>query len=182
MRISSQYNWLEDVPGPPKMIAAAIEIGKLDTTELPGSKSNAEILELAKEAGVSDIYKSDETAWCAIAQTAIALRAGKDVPFAGFDRLRARSFIKFGSHVDDPMFGDVLVFERPGGYHVGMYIGEDNDCYHVAGGNQGNQYSVVRIKKDRLLQARRPVYKTGQPASVKKIFLDGGGQPSENES
>ena len=36
------------------------------------------------------------------------------------------------------MLGDILTFKRNGGGHVGLYVGEDKDCYHVLGGNQGN--------------------------------------------
>lgn len=182
MKISSKYNWLNAIPFPPKMLAAAAAIGKLDTTEWAGTKTNPEILALAVFAGVGDIYKSDEVAWCAIAHCAIALRAGKEVPFTGFARLRAKSFLQFGNHVDIPMLADTLVFQRPGGFHVGLYIGEDDNYFHVAGGNQGNQYSIVRMLKERLLEARRPIYKTGQPASVKQIFLEASGAVSSNES
>lgn len=182
MKISSRYNWLAYVTGLPKMVVEAIRIGKLDTTEVAGPKSNPEIMAMALAAGVGDIYKSDETAWCAVAHCAIALRAGKEVSFKGYDRLRAKSFMKFGTPVDVPMMGDTLVFNRPGGYHVGLYIAEDSDCYHVAGGNQGNQYSIVRIDKDRLVYAGRPEYKIGTPAAVRRFFVDGIGQPSSNEA
>lgn len=181
MKISSKYNWLGRIEGLPKMVQEAIKLGKLDTTEIPGSKSNPEILALAKEAGVDKIYKSDETAWCAVAQVALALRAGKEILFKNYDRLRAISFTNFGSLVLVPMMGDTLVFKRDGGYHVGIYIAEDDTCYHVAGGNQSNQYSIVRIEKKRLLQARRPEYKIGIPASVKRYFLDSLGTVSLNE-
>jgi uncharacterized protein (TIGR02594 family) len=182
MKISARYNWLANVVGLPKMVLEAIKIGKLDTTEFPGAKSNPEIMALAFTAGVANIYKSDETAWCAVAQCAIALMAGKVVAFKSYDRLRAKSFMKFGTKVNTPMMGDTLVFERPGGFHVGIYIAEDSDCYHVAGGNQGNQYSIVRIDKERLSYAGRPEYKTGTPAAVRQFFVDGIGQPSKNES
>jgi uncharacterized protein (TIGR02594 family) len=181
-KISARYDWLGDIQNPPKIIAEAIILGKLDTTEVPGVKSNAEIMALAKEAGVEKIYTSDETAWCAVAMVAIALRAGKKIPFTSYDRLRAKSFLKFGSKIDVPEFGDVLVFNRDGGGHVGLYVGEDTACYHVAGGNQSNQFSVTRIAKARLSEARRPDYSIGKPASVKRIYLSATGGVSENEA
>jgi len=181
-RISAQYNWLGDIADAPKMIKEAVKIGRLDTTEIKGPKTNAEIMALAEEAGVADIYKSDETAWCAVAMVAIALCAGKKVPFTGYNRLRAKSFLEFGSPIATPEFGDVLVFNRDGGGHVGLYVGEDDNYYHVAGGNQSNQFNVVRIAKDRLSSARRPDYSIGKPASVKRVFLTATGDVSENES
>ncbi len=182
MQISAKYNWLASVPNLPKMVKAAIEIGKLDTVEWPGPKTNPEILALAEEAGVGDIYTRDEIAWCAVAHCAIAIRSGKKVPFLSYARLRAKSFLNFGEHIEVPMLGDTLVFKRPGGYHVGIYIGEDDFYYHVAGGNQSNQYNIVRIIKDRLLEARRPEYQTGIPGSVKQYFLESTGSISSNEA
>lgn len=182
MRISAKYDWLGQMEGLPKMVAEAVKLGKLDTTEYPGPKSNPEIIALAKEAEVSKIYTSDETAWCAVAHTVLALRAGKIVSFKGYDRLRAKSFADFGSKVTIPMLGDTLVFIRPGGGHVGLYIGEDEECYHVAGGNQSNQYNISRIAKSRLSAARRPTYSIGVPESVKRIYLSAKGEVSKNES
>jgi uncharacterized protein (TIGR02594 family) len=181
-KISAQYNWLGDIKNPPRMMAEAIKLGKLDTTEKPGKKSNREIMALAKEADVEKIYTSDEIAWCAVAMVALALRSGKKVAFTGYDRLRAKSFLKFGSPIEKPEFGDVLVFDRPGGGHVGLYVGEDTTSYHVAGGNQANQFSVVRILKTRVTQARRPDYSIGKPTSVKQIFLSATGIVSQNEA
>lgn len=181
MKISTRYNWLGLMEGLPKMVIEAVKIGKLGTTEIPGPKANKEILALAKEAGVSNIYTSDETAWCALAQTALALRAGKVVPFKSWDRLRAKSFLQFGTAIETPCLGDVLVFTRDGGGHVGLYIGEDITCYHVAGGNQSNQYSITHIAKARLSGARRPQYIV-VPDTVKRIFLSATGEVSHNES
>jgi len=182
MAISKLYAWLGEIPNLPKMVAEAVKLGKLDTTEIPGPKSNPEILKLAKEAGVSSIYKNDDTAWCAIAATVLALRAGKKVNFTGYSRLRAISFTEFGTRVGIPVLGDVLVFKRDGGFHVGLYIGEDLTCYHVAGGNQGNQYSIVRIEKIRLLQARRPEYSILMPKTAVRMWLTSKGEISKNEA
>ncbi|KGO88102.1 hypothetical protein Q765_03340 [Flavobacterium rivuli WB 3.3-2 = DSM 21788] len=182
MKISSKYDWLNHVEGLPKMVAEGVKLGKLNTTEVAGPKSNPEIMALAKEAGVAGIYKSDEVAWCAVAMVVLALRAGKKVPFTGYDRLRAKSFLKFGTKIDVPELGDVLVFNRDGGGHVGLYVGEDPSYYHVAGGNQSNQFSVTRIAKNRLSEARRPDYSIGTPASVKRIYLSATGGVSENEA
>lgn len=178
----SRYGWLlTEYATAPKMVQKAIDLGKLNTTEVPGPKANKEVLKLAKVAGIDSIYKSDETAWCAVAMTAIALQSGKDVPFEGYDRLRAKSFLKFGRPVVTPMFGDVLVFTRTGGGHVGLYVGEDDACYHVAGGNQSNEFNITRIAKNRLTEARRPHYNS-QPASVRKVLLAPMGMVSKNES
>jgi uncharacterized protein (TIGR02594 family) len=181
MKISNDYAWLGSITDAPLMIKEAVRIGKLNTNEIPGPKSNSEIMKLAETAGVKDIYKNDDVAWCAVAMSAIAIVALKELPFTGYDRLRAASFLKFGLPVSEPMLGDVLVFTRTGGGHVGLYVGEDKDCYHVAGGNQGNQVNVVRISKNRLSGARRPKYNV-TPKSVHKYFLSPLGAVSKNEA
>lgn len=181
MRISNDYAWLGNIPDLPLMIKEAVRIGKLNTNEIAGPKSNPEILKFAATAGVSNIYKSDETAWCAVVMTAICITANKEVPFTSYDRLRAKSFLNFGVAVKEPVLGDVLVFTRTGGGHVGMYVGEDKDCYHVVGGNQSNQFNVTRIAKNRLSGARRPKYNV-MPKSAKKYYLQPTGKVSLNEA
>ena len=149
MSLPREYKWLQDIAVLPKMVAEGIKLMNLDTQERPGKNdNNPVIMQLAKEAGVEKIYPDDETPWCAVAQTAIALRAGKDVPFKNYDRLRANSWLQFGKEVINPVLGDTLVFVRPGGGHVGIYIAEDETTYHVMGGNQGNRYCITRILKN----------------------------------
>ena len=110
-----------------------------------------------------------------------AKRAGKDIPMKGWDILRALQWERFGNGVNIPMLGDILVFKRQGGGHVSLYVGEDTAAYHVLGGNQGNQFNIVRIGKDRLHQVRRPLYKN-QPANVRRVVLKADGKLSQNES
>jgi hypothetical protein len=112
----------------------------------------------------------------------LALRAGKQVPFEGYARLRAATFANWGVPVKEPMLGDTLVFVRPGGNHVAQYIAEDETTYHCMGGNQSDDYNIIRMPKERLSAARRPIYKTGQPASVKRYFVSPDGIISENEA
>ena len=190
MKIQKTYmDFLESIENPPKVIIEAMKLGRENTNEVWGPKSNTVILALAKEAGLSwQQYNSDETPWCAIAETVVDLRAGKVVPFTGYARERANSFVEFGDHVDVPMLGDTCIFFRYDahgkliGYHVGKYIAEDATHYHIVGGNQSNQYNVVRIDKKRLKEARRPVYSIAQPESVKRYFWSATGEVSTNES
>lgn len=182
MQLQPEYNWLTQIPVLPKMVAEGLALLAQNTKEVAGDKDNPVIMQLAKEGGVSDIYTHDEMAWCAVAHTAIALRVGKDVSFKSYDRLRAKSFLNWGNAQTVPMLGDTLVFVRPEGHHVGIYIAEDATAFHVMGGNQGNQYSITRIGKERLAGVRRPVYKTGQPDSVKAITMSAKGAVSSNEA
>ena len=63
----------------------------------------------------------------------------------------AQNWGKFGVPCE-PTKGCVLVFKRPGGGHVGLYVGEDKNYFSVLGGNQSNSISISRIAKSRLLK------------------------------
>lgn len=179
--LPSKYNFLS-IGVLPKMIQAGLKLLEKNTKEIKGAKDNPVIMDLAKQAGVSKIYPNDETSWCAVAHVALALEAGKEVGFTGYDRLRAASFSKWGNQVKEPMLGDTIVFSRPGGNHVAQYIAEDATTYHVMGGNQSDEYNITRIAKSRAIAFRRPIFKTGQPATVKKYLVSASGQVSQNEA
>lgn len=95
----------------------------------------------------------------------------------------ARNWLKFG-HAVDPCYGAVLIFWRGsrGGElgHVAFYYAEDQEYYHVLGGNQNNTISVTRISKSRLLGARLPL--VGGPYPRKRIVVRASGQVSTNEA
>ena len=55
--------------------------------------------------------------------------------------------------------------------------GEDDDAFHVLGGNQGDRVSIVRIGRDRLQGARRPLY-AQTPQNVRRIFRSAQGSLS----
>ena len=59
-----------------------------------------------------------------------------------------------------------MVFSRTGGGHVGFYVGEDKDAYHILGGNQSDMVSIARVAKDRHVATRwpntYPLSKTGR--------------------
>lgn len=170
------YSFLQEEKSPKILVQAVKLIG---TKEVVGKKHNPVILEWAKELGLDKVYTADEIPWCGLFIAYCAHKAGLDV----VDKpLWALNWVKYGTKVTEPMLGDVLTFKRDGGGHVGLYVGEDKDCYHVLGGNQGNSVSVSRILKSRLYQARRTAWKVAQPASVRKVLLDGKGTISKNEA
>jgi uncharacterized protein (TIGR02594 family) len=147
-------------------------------TEVPGVKDNPVILEWAKETGLDTSYKHDATAWCGLAMAVVAKRAGKELPPTP---LWALNWAQFGNKVTDgAKLGDILLFKREGGGHVGLYVGEDDDCYHVGGGNQSDTTNIVRKSKDRLYAIRRPVY-INQPPNVRRINLSPEGSIDNQE-
>jgi uncharacterized protein (TIGR02594 family) len=98
----------------------------------------------------------------------------------GYDLLRAKSFEGWGQPLAKPALGAVMVFTRPGGAHVGLYLGERADAYYVLGGNTGNAVAAAWIAKTRLSAIRWPA---GVPLPVSEsVLLAGGGSVSENEA
>lgn len=170
------YEFLQKETAPKVLVEAVKMIG---TKEIVGSKHNPTILGWAKELGLQKVYNSDEIPWCGLAIAYACLKAGVQV----IDKpLWALSWSKWGTEVSEPMLGDILTFKRDGGGHVGFYVGEDKECFHVLGGNQGNQMCVSRIAKARLYKARRTAWKVAQPKSVRKIQLSSSGVISTNEA
>jgi uncharacterized protein (TIGR02594 family) len=176
--IPEKYKWLESEPGP-KMLLEGLKI--YGTAELVGPKHNPIILGWADEIGVGNIVNDDEQAWCGLAHAYVAFKAGKSLlPLKGWHLLRALDWLVWGIGVEEPELGDTLVFKRPGGGHVGIYIFETLKTYGCMGGNSSNTYKIVEIDKLRLVGSRRPVY-TEKPPNVRKIFMSPSGEISVNE-
>lgn len=173
------YAWLRDVQGPPRLLTEALAL--FGVTETPGASSTAEIMAWAKEVGLAKTYPNDGTAWCGLFAAVIAKRAGWDV-VAG--PLWARNWANFGRKVEkaDAALGDILVFSRETGGHVGLYIGEDAGYFHVLGGNQSDKVCITRIAKSRCIAVRRPKWRVSQPEGVKKFHLAASGAVSTNEA
>ena len=172
--LPAKYGWLINV-NPPNIIKQALAL--YGTSEKVGPGSNPEILKWSEECGIP--YKSDDIPWCGLYAAIVATRAGWGVVNSP---LWAKSWATFGAQSPSPSLGDVLVFSREGGGHVGFYVAEDDECFHVLGGNQSDSVSIVRLKKDRLVAARRPVWKIKEPDSVKKYYMDASGRVSTNEA
>lgn len=181
MPLTKQYRWLADEPGT-RMIKEALSL--LDTSEVLGVKNNPTIIAWAKEVGgnVADVYKADSIPWCGLFMAVVGKRANKEIVAAP---LWALNWGNFGHQSPKPMLGDVLVFVRRTSNgsragHVALYVGEDNECFHILGGNQSDKVCVTRIKKNRLYAARRPNYNV-QPSNVRVIKLTSKGSVSTDE-
>jgi uncharacterized protein (TIGR02594 family) len=176
--LPKQYAWLEKEPAP-RMLLEGLKL--FGTKETIGKASNPVIVGWAKEVGgpVAHYYLDDAIPWCGLFMAVVAERAGWSLPLTP---LWALSWAKWGEACPTAMLGDVLVYGRDGGGHVGMYVGEDKDCYHTLGGNQGDAVSIARIKKSRLVAHRRAPWRVGQPGNVRVIHLAATGAISANEA
>lgn len=171
------YSFLKNEKAPKILVEAYKLIG---TKELLGKDNNPTILGWAEELGLKNIYTADEIPWCGLFMAIVAKRAGKEVVD---NPLWARNWLNFGTKQVTAMLGDVLVFERgKTSGHVGIYVGEDDKCYHVLGGNQGDAVSIVRIVKARCIGIRRTAWSVSQPITVRVVKINGTGLVSENEA
>jgi uncharacterized protein (TIGR02594 family) len=96
--------------------------------------------------------------WCGffVAQCLRAVHLDHDIPRIYF---RARPWRSWGREVS-PQLGAIMCFwhydpRTPFG-HVAFYLGEDEEAYHVLGGNQDEAVSVKRYPKERFVTARWP--------------------------
>jgi uncharacterized protein (TIGR02594 family) len=175
MNLQNEYQWLLKEPGP-KMLLEFLKLYGIH--EGLGDADNPVILAWAREVGITG-YVHDAEPWCGLFMALIAKRAGNELPA---NPLWAKNWALFGNKVTDgAKLGDVLIFSRPGGGHVCLYVGEDDECYHCAGGNQSDMVNIVRKDKDRIYAIRRPAYDQ-QPENVRRIFLAASGSPDAVES
>lgn len=154
-------------PDAPPLIREAVKL--LGTVETPGADNNPTIMAWAKELGgwEQDYYKADSIPWCGLFMAVVAKRAGRKPPK---NWLAALSWAAFEAPVKQAALGDVLVFQRKGGGHVGVYVGEDTLHYYVLGGNQTDAVNVTKIPRARLYSIQRPEYQP-TPASVKPYTI-----------
>jgi uncharacterized protein (TIGR02594 family) len=174
MALPLQYAWLANIDAPRTIDEALLLYG---VKEKVGAENNPAIMAWAKETNIP--YAADSVPWCGLFAAVVARRSGWPIPTGP---LWARNWAKFGAPSPDAGLGDVLVFVRDGGGHVGFYVGEDATAFHVLGGNQGDAVSIVRIERSRCIAVRRPIWRAAQPASVKPYKLASTGKLSTNEA
>lgn len=170
-KLTDAYKWLYNEKHPAILLEALKYYG---TIEFMGDKNNPTIINWAKEVGgkTSDVYKADSIPWCGLFIGYVTKKAGLDRPN---NCLWALSWSAWGTPQDTAMLGDVLVFTRNGGGHVGIYVGEDENFYHVLGGNQSDSVNIARIAKNRVYAIRRTKWKIAQPDNVRQVVLSSTG-------
>jgi uncharacterized protein (TIGR02594 family) len=177
LRYPRGYEWLGNIGLLPRTISEGLPL--IGVLEDAGKANDPTIMAWAKETGLANVYTADAVPWCGLFAAVVAGRAGYKKPT---NPLWALNWAKFGVEAAQPCLGYVLAFQRKGGGHVGFYIGEDKDAYHVLGGNQSDSVSIARIAKNRLYAVRRPNWNTAPASSKPYILASGGGRLSTNEA
>ena len=174
--METKYKYLQGIQSP-KVIAEAVRYYGIN--EVKGKASNPTIMQWAKEVGVEKVYTNDDIAWCGLFVAKVVLKAGFE-PVK--DPLWAANWAKFGTAQKTAMLGDSLVFKREGGGHVGFYVAEDKNYFHVLGGNQSDSVNIIRIAKNRCVAIRRCMWKVAQPDTVKQYVVAADGKISTNKA
>ncbi|WP_034999124.1 NlpC/P60 family protein [Beijerinckia mobilis] len=128
----------------------------IGTREVSGNGSNKTIIQWAKNLNLD--YNSDDIPWCGLF---VAHCIGSTLPNESLpsNPLGARNWSKFGESCS-PMTGAIMVFWRnsrdSGLGHVGFYMSEDEQAFHILGGNQSDSVNMARLAKNRLVASRWP--------------------------
>ncbi|MBS0251038.1 MAG: TIGR02594 family protein [Proteobacteria bacterium] len=136
----------------PAWLAAAW--AELGVREIPGDANAPEILRYFRDAGDDDV-KTETTPWCAAFAGAMLKRAA----ISNTGSLLARSYLEWGTPLDDARLGAIAVFSRgddPTAGHIGFVIGEAAGKLYLLGGNQSDAVTVASYDKARLLGLRWP--------------------------
>lgn len=150
--------------------------------EVPGKEVNISIISMAKKFNID--YDDDDIPWCGLF---VAFCLGSSLPKEALPNypLRAQSWAKLG--IEEPaQLGSIMVFwresENSGKGHVGFYFGEDEEAYHILGGNQSNMVNVTRISKKRFLNSRWPLSAMPPMRITSFAASVGGGSLSSSEA
>ncbi len=128
---------------------------QLGVREIVGSKHSPQVLAYHKATTLQ--AKTDEVAWCSAAVCWVFAQLG----LPSTRSASARSWLKWGTALDEPRYGCVVVFDRsskaqPGAGHVGFYVDRIPGQIVVLGGNQGNEVKVSLYPAAKVLGYRWP--------------------------
>ncbi|MBM7036765.1 NlpC/P60 family protein [Vibrio ulleungensis] len=154
----------------------------IGTQEVSGTGSNPTIMQWANYQQMP-YYTDDDIPWCGLFVAHCVSSQLTNEPLPSMP-LRARAWRTFGQQCT-PQLGAIMVFWRESiesnKGHVGFYWSEDDDTYHILGGNQSNSVTVAKLAKSRLLCARWPI--TSLTASSQVVIAKRGDDPiSQNEA
>jgi uncharacterized protein (TIGR02594 family) len=149
----------QQAPGPagePRWLAIARQ--EICTREAAlGSEPNPRIVEYHQ--ATSGRAQDDQTAWCAAFASWVLEQAGIRSTKSAW----AKSYLDWGSALDQPRIGAITVFHRGSGApssrgtgHVGFFVEDRGGSIGLLGGNQSNHVNVKSYSKSRLLAYRWP--------------------------
>ena len=119
----------------------------IGVTEIPGPRHSPVIQSWLHK--LQAWWVDDETPWCGVFVAACMDTLGFKLPKFW---MRAKAWAEWGTRLTAPAPGCIVVFERPGGGHVGFVVGRTaQGQLLVLGGNQGNRVSIMAFDPVRVL-------------------------------
>jgi uncharacterized protein (TIGR02594 family) len=128
------------------------EIGQ---EEVPGPEHNPRILEYIRSASADAASTGDELPWPSFFVNWALAQSG----IKGTNSGAARSWLTWGTALEVPQPGAVVIFARPGQPgtgQVGFYLGDAGDEVLCVAGNVGNAVRLTAYPKSRVLGYRWP--------------------------
>lgn len=144
---------LVKLPTDPKWYTVALKYS--GTKEIPGKKSNEVISNFFKV--VISKFLGDDIPWCAAFVGAVLEEAG----YESTGSLMARSYLKYGRVITDPVRGDIVIISRgnpngPHGHVTFFHSFDSKGNIRGFGGNQSDAVNISTYSINRLLGYRRP--------------------------
>lgn len=127
-----------------------VALAEQGQAEIAGAAHNPRIV--AYHATTGFRARDDETPWCASFVGWCLEQAG----LRSTASAAARSYEAWGVQLDAPVLGAVVTFTRPGGGHVGFYMGQRDGKWLILGGNQSNRVSIAAYDPNRMTAIRWP--------------------------
>ncbi|EOF5041630.1 TIGR02594 family protein [Providencia rettgeri] len=135
---------------PKWIIEARKEIGVSEHT-LSGSAAVDQMWIDSKLRGL--VGTARKVPWCAGFVNACLERSG--IQSTRSDS--SRSYLAFGTVLNEPLYGCVVIFSRSGGGHVGFVVGKtESGSLLVLGGNQSDAVNIKAFGIDRVTGYRWP--------------------------
>lgn len=126
--------------------------GHLGVREVPGKDTAPAIRRWL--ATLKAWWSDDETPWCGTFVAACLKQTGYEPPRHWY---RAKAYADWGTPLQKPEKGCVVVYDRKGGGHVGFVTAVDQSGRLLTlGGNQGNAVTIAPFDSSRVLAYRWP--------------------------
>lgn len=124
---------------------------ELGVREVAGVGDNPRIVEYLKATNLEQRYLHDQTYWCA----AFANWVFDEAHLPKTNLASARSFLNWGQEIKDPKEGDLVVFKRGEGGHVGFIHRLNTFTISTLGGNENDCVCIMDYPRYRVLSYRR---------------------------
>lgn len=128
---------------------------EIGVKEFTGEADNPDVIKYLRSTKLPRSAQfNDETSWCSAFVNWCIERTG----LQGTNNPTARSWLKWGTEIEKPVKGCIVVLWRgsPTSWkgHVGFFIRETQNYVFLLGGNQDDEVNISKYSKDRFLGYR----------------------------